>query len=99
LDFLETEKKFSPIFKQILTEAKGDLRKAHGQEIDDGYNMIPKAAEMLKGPFSAGGQQFSAVDIGAFYRDKILTCEDCYTAFAAIIFIAEYGKSGAMATV
>jgi hypothetical protein len=89
---LETTKKFSPIFKQILSEAREELRKAHGQEIEDGYNIIQKASDVVDGTFCLGGNQLSPVDIGSFYRDKLITCKDCSEAFSFIASIAEHGK-------
>jgi hypothetical protein len=51
------------------------LRKAHGKEIEDGYNIIPKATNLLNGKLTLGGKQLSAIDLAAIYRDNILCCE------------------------
>lgn len=45
---LESQVKFSKTFKQELLAAKSKLNGIHGQEIADGYNVIPKAADLYK---------------------------------------------------
>jgi hypothetical protein len=82
---MEEQIYFSSSFKQTLASAQKALRKSHGKEIEDGYNIIPKASELLKGKINIGGRQLSAVDVAAIYRDKILCCENSYEAFVALV--------------
>jgi hypothetical protein len=44
---LSIQAKFSKLFKRELATAKANLRSAHGQEIQDGYNLIPKATDLF----------------------------------------------------
>jgi hypothetical protein len=44
---LSAQIKFSGLFKRELAIAKATLRNAHGQEIEDGYNLIPKATDLF----------------------------------------------------
>ncbi len=44
---LEKQIKFSVLFKRELAEAKQNLRGLHGEEIKDGYNLIPKATSLF----------------------------------------------------
>ncbi|MDR1401801.1 MAG: hypothetical protein LBI81_02490 [Puniceicoccales bacterium] len=82
---LEEQVSYSPLFKQAFADAQKKLRKSHAREIEDGYNLIPKAADLLNDPLMIGGQQLSAMDFAAVYRDKILCCNNFLEAFLAII--------------
>ncbi|MDR2650904.1 MAG: hypothetical protein LBC68_01125 [Prevotellaceae bacterium] len=84
---LQEQIQFSTFARRSIGEALQDLRKIHGQEIKDGYNIIPKAASLLGGAFTIGGKQLSPVDIAAIYRDNILGCENFLEAFSVIISI------------
>ncbi|MDR2435952.1 MAG: hypothetical protein LBD33_01395 [Puniceicoccales bacterium] len=44
---LSAQAKVSKLFKKELALAKAALRSAHGQEIEDGYNLIPKATDLF----------------------------------------------------
>jgi hypothetical protein len=44
---LSAQVEFSKLFKKELALAKAALRQAHGQEIEDGYNLIPKATDLF----------------------------------------------------
>lgn len=85
---LREQIEFSGIYKEALQEAIQSLRKIHGQEIEDGYNLIPKAADLMNGEVIIGGRQMSSVDIAALYRDKILCCDNFFEAFSAIMMIS-----------
>jgi hypothetical protein len=43
----EAQLKVSGLLKRELARAKTTLRSIHGQEIEDGYNLIPKATELF----------------------------------------------------
>ncbi|MDR2432619.1 MAG: hypothetical protein LBD34_02590 [Puniceicoccales bacterium] len=88
---LREQIQFSTFARQSLGEALQDLKKIHGQEIKDGYNIIPKAASLLNGTLTIGGKQLSSVDIAAIYRDNILCCENFLEAFSTIVVIC-YGN-------
>ena len=74
-------------FRTALLTAKGDLNEVHKQEIQDGYNLIPKAAGLVNGVFTVGGKDMSAIDVAGMYRDLILTADDFFEVFSAIIQI------------
>jgi hypothetical protein len=84
---LEDQIDCSSSFKAALKSAQQTLRKSHEQEIKDGYNLIPKAADLIKGTVKIGGREMSATDFAAVYRDKILCCDNFLEAFMAIISI------------
>ncbi|MDR0742498.1 MAG: hypothetical protein LBE98_03470 [Puniceicoccales bacterium] len=81
---LQEQVQFSAFVRRSLGEALQDLRKIHGQEIKDGYNLIPKAASLLGGAFVVGGKQLSSVDVAVLYRDSILGCENFLEVFSVI---------------
>ncbi|MDR0693546.1 MAG: hypothetical protein LBF49_03190 [Puniceicoccales bacterium] len=87
---LREQIQFSTFARQSIGESLQNLRKIHGQEIKDGYNIIPKAASLLNGTLTIGGKQLSSVDIAAIYRDNILCCEDFLEVFSTIVVIC-YG--------
>lgn len=91
---LREQIEFSGIYKEALQEAIQLLRKIHGQEIEDGYNLIPKAAGLMNGDVMIGGRQMSSVDIAALYRDKILCCDNFFEAFSVIMMIAGIDAGG-----
>jgi hypothetical protein len=78
---------FASAFRQTLASAQRTLRKSHGKEIEDGYNLIPKASDLLRGTLRIGGMEMSATEFAAIYRDKILSCNNFYEAMASIIDI------------
>ncbi|MDR1528740.1 MAG: hypothetical protein LBS22_04130 [Puniceicoccales bacterium] len=84
---LQEQVEFSTLVRQSIEEALQNLEKIHGQEIKDGYNIIPKAASLLDGALTIGGKQWSSVDIAALYRDNILGCENFLEVFSVIINI------------
>jgi hypothetical protein len=84
---LREQIQFSTSARQSIGEALQSLRKIHGQEIKDGYNIIPKAANLLNGTLTIGGKQLSSVDVAAIYRDNILCCENFLEAFSTIVVI------------
>lgn len=88
IQFLIEQIALSSDFKEALLKARKALRKIHGQEIEDGYNLIPKAADLMNGDVMIGGRQMSSVDIAALYRDKILCCDNFFEAFSVIMMIA-----------
>ncbi|MDR2603655.1 MAG: hypothetical protein LBC11_03835, partial [Puniceicoccales bacterium] len=88
---LREQIQFSTSARQSIEEALQSLRKIHGQEIKDGYNIIPKAANLLNGTLTIGGKQLSSIDIAAIYRDNILCCENFLEAFSTIVVIC-YGN-------
>ncbi|MDR1413853.1 MAG: hypothetical protein LBI56_02875 [Puniceicoccales bacterium] len=83
----EEQIRYSPLFREALVDAQKKLRKSHEQEIKDGYNLIPKAANLLASPLMIGGKQIAATDLAAIYRDKILSCNNFWEAFLAIVSI------------
>ncbi len=94
IQFLIEQMALSDLFKETLRKAKKSLRKIHGQEIEDGYNLIPKAADLMNGDVMIGGRQMSSVDIAALYRDKILCCDNFFEAFSVIMMIAGIDAGG-----
>ncbi|MDR0679804.1 MAG: hypothetical protein LBF42_02095 [Puniceicoccales bacterium] len=56
IEDLSKQIKFSKLFKKELANAKAALRSAHGQEIKDGYNLIPKASDLFASLVSKGVQ-------------------------------------------
>lgn len=85
---LKEKQAFSGNFKAALKDAQVKLRKAHGKEIEDGYNIIPKASDLLNGSIKMGGRLMTAIDLASIYRDKILCCENFAEAFVVLIAIA-----------
>ncbi|MDE6431799.1 MAG: hypothetical protein K2L13_00170 [Opitutales bacterium] len=70
---LKDEITFLARFSEKLKEAVGILHNIHGQEIEDGYNLIPKATDLfasfVDGKFSADGD--SARDIANLYQKAL----------------------------
>ncbi|MDR2779431.1 MAG: hypothetical protein LBB16_04105 [Puniceicoccales bacterium] len=89
---LQEQIHFSAFSREAINEALQNLRNIHGQEIKDGYNIIPKAADLLNGSLTIGGRQLSAVDVAGIYRDNILCCENFLEVFSVITAIC-YGNS------
>jgi hypothetical protein len=87
VQLLREQMDFSGLFRTCLMEAQNMLREFHGREIEDGYNLIPKASDLLKRPMRIGGKEISAIELAAIYRDKILCCENFFEVFSAIIDI------------
>jgi len=65
----------SSLFQKEIGTAIDKLRKAHGQEIKDGYNLIPKAAELLRGQ---KGSDAEAVALANAYREEALKMKNPY---------------------
>jgi hypothetical protein len=87
LSNLEEQLQFFPAFKKALSKAQGILRRSHEQEIHDGYNLIPKAADLLKDPIKINGRERTATDVAAFFRDSILCCDNFLEVFDSIVTI------------
>ncbi|MDR0351566.1 MAG: hypothetical protein LBH49_02880 [Puniceicoccales bacterium] len=63
----------SKLFQDELGAAQIKLHKHHGKEIKDGYNLIPKAAELLKEQQLAGqNKDMNPTALAADYRDEVL---------------------------
>ncbi|MDR0445359.1 MAG: hypothetical protein LBG98_03720 [Puniceicoccales bacterium] len=65
----------SSLFQKEIGSAIDKLRKAHSQEIKDGYNIIPKAAELLK---AQKGNNAEAVALATAYREEALKMRNPY---------------------
>jgi hypothetical protein len=65
----------SSLFQKEIGTAIDKLRKAHGQEIKDGYNLIPKAAELLR---AQKGSEAEAVALATAYRQEALKMKNPY---------------------
>ena len=65
----------SSLFQKEIGTAIDKLRKAHGKEIKDGYNLIPKAAELLK---AQKGSHAEAVALATAYREEALQMKNPY---------------------
>ncbi|MDR0728001.1 MAG: hypothetical protein LBF21_00075 [Puniceicoccales bacterium] len=65
----------SSLFQKEIGTALDKLRRAHGQEIKDGYNLIPKAAELLR---AQKGSDAEAVALATAYREKALKMKNPY---------------------
>lgn len=65
----------SSLFQKEIGTAIDKLRKAHGKEIKDGYNLIPKAAELLK---AQKGSNAEAVALATAYREEALQMKNPY---------------------
>jgi hypothetical protein len=63
----------SKLFQDELSTAQAKLHKHHGKEIKDGYNLIPKAAELVKEQQAAGqNKDMNPTALAADYRDEVL---------------------------
>lgn len=75
---LQIQVKFSKLFRRELAEAKQILHNAHGQEIKDGYNLIPKAtdlfASLVDQKSADSGNQYAKA-VAAMYQ-KVLCAEN-----------------------
>ncbi|MDR2735556.1 MAG: hypothetical protein LBB20_01795 [Puniceicoccales bacterium] len=67
----------SKLFQEELNIAQAKLNKHHGKEIKDGYNIIPKAAELLKEQQLNGqDNELSPTALAADYRDEVLKMDN-----------------------
>ncbi|MDR1255653.1 MAG: hypothetical protein LBJ94_01860 [Puniceicoccales bacterium] len=74
IDNLSAQVKFSKLFKRELTYAKEALHHAHGQEIQDGYNLIPKAVDLcasLAGDRTGGDDSTEARKVSIMYQQTL----------------------------
>jgi hypothetical protein len=65
----------SSLFQKEIKDAIDKLHKDHGQEIKDGYNLIPKAAELLK---TQKGYNAEAIALATAYREEALKMKNPY---------------------
>ncbi|MDR2806818.1 MAG: hypothetical protein LBB11_01510 [Puniceicoccales bacterium] len=82
---LEDHLKTNRALQDQLLHAQELLRKAHGQEIRDGYNLIPKAAAILNQHYGDHGSKESAISLAVTYRDEVLAMINPLDVFEVFI--------------
>lgn len=95
INSLNDEIAFSKSYKKSLERALSMLEDTHGQEIKDGYNIIPKAVDMMIGHGGAD-KVLSASELAIFYRDKVLCSDNVFDVIASIVEITEANSTNPM---
>jgi hypothetical protein len=78
IEDLSSKIEFSGAIKSELEVARQTLQNAHGQEIKDGYNVIPKVAGVVSPMVEAGTERVSVISVADAYR-SMLSAGDCVT--------------------
>jgi hypothetical protein len=74
-------------FNEALANAQKTLERTHGKEIEDGYNLIPKASAVCYEMSGGTRGSMTAVGLAALYRDKLLVCNNFVEVFVVIVSI------------